>query len=59
MSRSRRSSDADPPRDDCEGSERLADTVARRLERLITRKGRTLERLAELSGVDMDELRSI
>jgi len=59
MSRSRRSSDAEPPRNNSEGSERLADTVARRLERLIARKGRTLERVAELSGVDIDELRSI
>ncbi|MBG0809713.1 cupin domain-containing protein [Methylosinus sp. H3A] len=59
MSRSRRSSGAEPPSNDAESSERLAETVARRLERLITRKGRTLERVAELSGVDIEDLRSI
>jgi XRE family transcriptional regulator, regulator of sulfur utilization len=59
MSRARRSSGAEPPRNEVESSERLADTVARRLERLITRKGRTLEQVSELSGVETDELRAI
>jgi transcriptional regulator with XRE-family HTH domain len=34
----------------------LADTVAARFKRLITRKGRSLERVAELSGVEIEEL---
>jgi transcriptional regulator with XRE-family HTH domain len=34
----------------------LAATVAERLKRLIAKKGRSIERLAELSGIDPDEL---
>lgn len=56
---SRRSSGVEPPRDDAEISERLAETVARRLGRLIAREGRTFERISELSGLAMDELRAI
>jgi XRE family transcriptional regulator, regulator of sulfur utilization len=37
-------------------SDRLATTVAERLKRLISRKGRSLEKLAELSGIETDEL---
>jgi len=59
MNKTTRPAGAAPPRNDADNSERLAETVARRLERLITRKGRTLERVAELSGVEMDELRAI
>jgi XRE family transcriptional regulator, regulator of sulfur utilization len=39
--------------------DRLASIVAERLKRLITRKGRSLERLAELSGIDSEELTGI
>ncbi|PWB95932.1 helix-turn-helix domain-containing protein [Methylosinus sporium] len=60
MTKSKPSAVAEPPfRSGMENPERLADTVARRLERLITRKGRSLERIAELSGVDAAELRAI
>ena len=44
---------------DEEASNRLATTVADRLVRLITRKGRSLERIAELSGIEIDELLQI
>lgn len=37
-------------------AEQLAVTVAERLKRLIGRKGRSFERLAELSGIEPDEL---
>jgi transcriptional regulator with XRE-family HTH domain len=37
-------------------AEQLAAIVAERLKRLINRKGRSFERLAELSGIDPDEL---
>ncbi|HXY57215.1 MAG TPA: XRE family transcriptional regulator [Methylocystis sp.] len=37
-------------------TEQLAVTVAERLKRLIGRKGGSFERLAELSGIDPDEL---
>lgn len=40
-------------------SERLAAVVAARLQRLISRKGRTIERLSELSGIEPDELERI
>jgi transcriptional regulator with XRE-family HTH domain len=39
--------------------DQLAATIADRLKRLIARKGRSLERLAELSGIDPNELRRI
>lgn len=40
-------------------SERLAATVASRLQRLISREGRTVERLAEISGLDTDVVERI
>lgn len=40
-------------------SDRLVVTVAERLKRLISRKGRSLEKLSELSGIETDELSSI
>ncbi len=39
--------------------DQLAVTVAERLKRLIAGKGRSLERLAELSGIESDELSRI
>lgn len=39
--------------------EHLAATVAERLRRLIGRKGRSFERLAELSGIEAEELSRI
>lgn len=44
---------------DDRSSERLAAVVAARLQRLISRKGRTPERLAELSGLEPSELERI
>jgi transcriptional regulator with XRE-family HTH domain len=45
-----------PPRVDSDPDSILASTVADRLKRLIAKKGRSFERLAELSGIDPDEL---
>jgi transcriptional regulator with XRE-family HTH domain len=39
--------------------ERLGAIVAERLQRLINRKGRTYEKIADLSGLDVGELRRI
>ncbi len=39
--------------------EKLGAIVAERLQRLITRKGRSYERVAALSGLDVAELRRI
>jgi XRE family transcriptional regulator, regulator of sulfur utilization len=39
--------------------DRLAGIVADRVKRLITRKGRTLEHVAEASGIDVDDLARI
>jgi len=39
--------------------ERLGAIVAERLQRLINRKGRTYEKIADLSGLDVAELRRI
>lgn len=44
---------------DDRSSERLAVTVAARLQRLISREGRTVERLAELSGLEGSALERI
>jgi quercetin dioxygenase-like cupin family protein len=44
---------------DSRSSNRLAAVVAARLQRLISRKGRTLERLSELSGIELGELERI
>ena len=41
------------------GSERLGAIVAERLKRLINRKGRTYEQIADLSGIGVAELRRI
>lgn len=56
MNKQRHTPNAPAPRS---AADRLADTVAERFKRLITRKGRSLERVAELSGLDIDELRLI
>lgn len=48
---------SDPAKRGSDGE--IADTVAQRLKRLITRKGRSIERVAELSGVEVEELKAV
>jgi transcriptional regulator with XRE-family HTH domain len=51
--------DSPPVKRDRPSPERLSRIVAERLERLLNRRGRSLTRLSEVSGIDADEIARI